>query len=189
MRSRDVSVGELDRRQERLVGDEHIVMTLEALLARLQNLDRLHLAELADDDLLEAALERGVALDPSLVLVARRRADDAKVAANERGLEHVRRVHRGADRGALPDQIVQLVDEQDHVAGRGRLGDDDANSLLVLAAVGRAGEERDVIERQEPDLPQRRAERCRAAIRWASPSAIAVLPTPAGPTSVGLFFP
>jgi hypothetical protein len=27
------------------------------------------------------------------------------------------------------------------------------------------------------------------AMRWARPSAIAVLPTPAAPTSAGLFFP
>jgi len=43
---------------------------------------------------------------------------------------------------------VQLVDEEDDVAGRGRFGDDDANPFLVLAAVGRAGEERHVIERK-----------------------------------------
>ena len=39
-------------------------MTLEALLARLENLERLELAELANDDLLEAALEGRVAFDP-----------------------------------------------------------------------------------------------------------------------------
>ena len=125
-------------------------MPLEPLLARLEDLQRLGFAELAHDDLLEAPLERRIAFDPSLVLVARRRADDAEVAAHERGLEHVGRVHRRADRRALPDQIVQLVDEQDHVARRGRFGDDAANSLLVLAAIRRAGQQRDVVERQQP---------------------------------------
>jgi hypothetical protein len=44
---------------------------------------------------------------------------------------------------------VQLVDEQDHVGRRARLGDDRANALLVLSPVGRAGEKRDVVERQQ----------------------------------------
>ena len=64
MRSVDVPVGELHRRAERLVGDEHVVMALEPLLARVEDLERLELAELADDDLLKAALERRIALDP-----------------------------------------------------------------------------------------------------------------------------
>ena len=76
-----------------------------------------------------------------------------------------------------------------HVAGGGRLRDDRADALLVLSAVRRAGEQRHVVERQEANLAKRRAARVPAAMRCASPSAIAVLPTPAGPTSVGLFLP
>ena len=49
---------------------------------------------LADVHRLEAALERGVLLDVLAVLVERRRADDAQLAAREHRLEHVAGVHR-----------------------------------------------------------------------------------------------
>src|SRR5437660_5565275 len=129
-------------------------MPLEALFPSLQNLHRLELAKLADEDFLKAPLERRIAFDPSFVLSTRGRSDDAKVSTNERGLQHVRRVHGCTHRRALADQVVQLIDEQDDVACRGRLSDDDANALLVLPAVGRAGEKRDMIERQQAHFAQ-----------------------------------
>ena len=110
-------VGELYRGAQRFVGDEDVVMPLEAFLARDENLHRLQHAELADHDFLKATLERGIALDPLLILRAGRRAHDAKVAAHERRLEHVRGVHRRADRRPLADQVVQLIDEQNGVGG------------------------------------------------------------------------
>ena len=70
---------------------------------------------LADQHLLEAALERGVLLDVLAVFVERGRADAVQLAARERRLEHVAGVDRafglaGADHG------VQLVDEDDGAA-------------------------------------------------------------------------
>ena len=70
---------------------------------------------LADQHLLEAALQRGVLLDVLAVFVQRGRADAVQLAARQRGLEHVAGVHRafglaGADHG------VQLVDEDDGLA-------------------------------------------------------------------------
>jgi hypothetical protein len=49
---------------------------------------------LADEDLLEAALQRGVLLDVLAVLVERRRADHPQLAAGQHRLEHVAGVHR-----------------------------------------------------------------------------------------------
>ena len=74
---------------------------------------------LADQHLLEAALERGVLLDVLAVFVERGRADAVQLAARERGLEHVAGVDRalglaGADHG------VQLVDEDDDAGPRPR---------------------------------------------------------------------
>ena len=63
-----------------------------------------------------------------------------------------------------------------------------ANALLVLTAICRPGEQRDVIERKQSNVAQRQRH-VLGAMRWANPSAMAVLPTPAGPTSVGLFLP
>ena len=68
-----------------------------------------------DEHRLEAALERGVLLDVLAVLVERGRADAAQLAARERRLEHVGRVHRALGRAGA-DERVQLVDEQDDLA-------------------------------------------------------------------------
>src|SRR5438094_3500843 len=140
-------IGERHRRLQRLVGDEYIVMSLEALLTSAQDLERLVLPELADDDFLKTPLERRLPTDPALVLFVRRRADDAKVTAHERGLEHVGGVHRRAERSPLADEIVQLVDEENDVSRRGRFLDQRADALLVLAAKRCAGEQSDVVER------------------------------------------
>ncbi len=64
---------------------------------------------------LEAPLERRVLLDALAVLVERRRADAAQLAARERRLEQVRRVHRALG-GAGADERVELVDEEDDLA-------------------------------------------------------------------------
>ena len=66
-------------------------------------------------DGLEAALEGGVLLDVLAVLVERRRADEAQLAAREHRLDDVAGVH-GALGGAGADDRVQLVDEGDHLA-------------------------------------------------------------------------
>ena len=120
-----------------------------------QDLQGLELEELADDDLLEAALERGIARDPALYSSIGGGADQPEVAARERGLEHVRGVHRRAAGGALPDQIVQLVDEQEDVSRRCRFRHELAEPRFKLTAVGGPGEKADGVERQEPDIPQR----------------------------------
>ena len=104
---------------------------------------------LADEDRLEAALERGVLLDVLAVLVERRRADRAQLAAREHRLQHLRRVDRALGRAGADDR-VQLVDEEDDLAlGVLDLGEDGLQPLLELAAVLRAGEERADVERPD----------------------------------------
>ena len=65
----------------------------------------------ADEDRLEAALERGVLLDVLAVLVERGRADAAQLAAGEHRLDDVAGVHRALGR-ARADDRVELVDEE-----------------------------------------------------------------------------
>src|SRR5690606_7685349 len=89
-----------------------------ALLQATQDRDRVLDRGLADEDRLEATLEGSVLLDPLLVLVQRRRADAAELAAREGGLQQVRRIHR-AFGGARSDDGVDLVDEEDDRARRG----------------------------------------------------------------------
>ena len=69
-----------------------------------------------DEHRLEAAGEGRVLLDMLAVLVERGRADAMQLAARQRRLQEVRRVHRAIGLAGA-DQRVHLVDEQDDAAG------------------------------------------------------------------------
>src|SRR6476659_8218492 len=88
------------------VCDAYFVVCPVALLEPAQDRDGVLDGGLADDDGLEAALERGVLLDVLAVLVERRRAHRAQLAAGEHRLEEVRGVD-GALGGAGPHDRVQ----------------------------------------------------------------------------------
>ena len=90
----DVAVREHRGGDERRVADADAVVRLVALLQPAQDRDRVRDGRLADDDRLEAALERGVLLDVLAVLVERRRADAAELAAGEHRLQQVAGVRR-----------------------------------------------------------------------------------------------
>ena len=125
------------------------MVRLVALLEPAQDRDRVRDGRLADEHRLEAPLERRVLLDVLAVLVERRRADRAQLAAGEHRLEQVRRVD-GALGRARADDRVQLVDEEDDLAlGVLDLGEHGLDPLLELAAVLRAGEERADVERPD----------------------------------------
>src|SRR5438105_14437487 len=127
-------------------------MTLEPLPPRLEDLECLLCAELTNDHLLKPALQSRITENPPFVFLVGRGADDAEIAPYKCGLEHVRRVHGRTKCRALPDQIVQLVNEQDYVACGGRLFHERADALLVLPAIGSSGEQSDVIQGEEPHI-------------------------------------
>ena len=142
----DVAGGERRRGLESLVRDLAAVVRLVAVAQAAQDLHGVVGRRLLDADLLEAPLERGVALEVLAVLVERRRADRLQLAARERRLQD----RRGVDRafgGAGADEIVELVDEQDDVAALGDLLHHLLQALLELAAVLRARDERSEVER------------------------------------------
>ena len=64
---------------QRVVGDPDVMVRFVAVAQALQDLDGLLGVGLLDLDLLEAALQRGVALDVLAVLVQRGRADASAV--------------------------------------------------------------------------------------------------------------
>ncbi len=142
----DVAVGELGGVLERLVADLDVVVLLVALAQPLEDLHGLLGRGLVDLDLLEAALERRVALEVLAVLVERRRADRLQLAAGERRLQDRGGVDRALG-GAGADEVVELVDEKDDVAALGDLLHHLLEALLELAAVLRAGDERRQVER------------------------------------------
>ena len=98
---------------ERLVADVHVVVLLEALLDAAQYRDRVLLARRIYLHGLEAALERLVGLHVLAVLVECRRADAVKLAAGEKGLEHVACIGRPLSL-ACADNRMDLVDEEDY---------------------------------------------------------------------------
>ena len=141
----DVAVGERRGGLERLVGDLAAVVRLVAVAQAAQDLHGVVGRRLLDADLLEAPLERRVALEVLAVLVERRRADRLQLAAGERRLEDRGGVDRALG-GAGADEVVELVDEQDDVAALGDLLHHLLQALLELTAVLRAGDERREVE-------------------------------------------
>ena len=86
------------------------------------------------------------------------------------------------------DDRVDLVDEHDDAAlGLLHLAQHGLEALLELAAVLGAGDQRTHVERPEHAAAGASRARRPSAMRCASPSAIAVLPTPGSPISTGLF--
>ena len=171
---RDVTVRQPRRRDQRGVTDADTVVNLVAFLEAAKDRDRVLHRRLADEHGLEAALQRLVLLDVLAVLVQRRRADAAQIAARQRRLEHVGRVDR-ALRAAGADQRVQLVDEQDDAAGR-RLDllEHGLEAVLELAAVLAARDQRARGRATGSSCPSatraRRRSRCAARCprRWRS---------------------
>ena len=145
----DVALGELSGRDQRRVHDAHAVVHLVALAQTAQDRDRVGHGRLAHEHRGEAPLERRVLLDVLAVLVERRRADRAQLAAREHRLEQVGRVDGALGRTGADDR-VQLVDEQDDAAvGRGDLLEHGLEALLELAAVLRAGQQGAQVERPD----------------------------------------
>ena len=131
-------------------------MRLVLLLDAAQDLHGVLDTGLADEDLLEAALQGGVLLDPLAVLVERGRADHVQLAAGQHRLEHVAGVHGGVAAGTRADDRVQLVDERDDLpAGVLDLLEHGLEPLLELAAVLRAGHHRGQVEAQHAATLQR----------------------------------
>src|SRR5918994_1919559 len=143
---RDVAVRQLGGRLERLVGDADAVVRLVAVAQALQDLDCVLRGGLVHADLLETALERGVALQVLAVLIERGGADRLELAAGEGRLQDAGRVDRALG-GAGADEVVELVDEQDDVAALGDLLHHLLEALLELAAVLGARDERRQVER------------------------------------------
>jgi hypothetical protein len=131
---------------QRVVRDLAAVVRLVAVAQAAQDLDRVVHRRLVDPNLLEAALEGGVALEVLAILVERRRADRLHLPARESRLEDRSCVDRALGRAGA-DEVMELVDEEDDVAPLHDLLHDLLQALLELAAVLRAGDEGCQVER------------------------------------------
>ncbi len=145
----DVAVRQRRGRHQRRIGDADAVVLLVLVLEPAQDRDGVLDSRLGDEHRLEAPGERRILLDVLLVLVERGRADAMQLAACERRLEQIGRIH-GAVGLAGTDQGVHLVDEQDDAAVRGRhLLQHGLEPLLELAAILGAGDQGTHVERQQ----------------------------------------
>src|SRR5690606_37400386 len=131
------------------VVDYHVVVPLERLLPHAQDLQSVLCTWLANEHLLEATLERRVSPNPPVELSSCSGTYHAKIAADERGFQHVGHVHCSAQGNALPHQVVKLVNEENHVALAGGFVHHSLHSFLILPSKLRAGEQRHVIEGEE----------------------------------------
>ncbi len=131
---RDVAGGQLDGGPHRLFGDLDLMVRFIAVAQPLQDFKRLFLAGLPDHDRLETTFECRVLFNVFPVFVRGGGADDLEVAARERGLQDIRGVG-GALRGAGADDRVQLVDEEDDIAGIADLIHGRLDALLKITAV------------------------------------------------------
>ena len=162
------------------------MVDLVPLLDAAEDRDRVVDRRLADEDRLEPPLECGVLLDVLAELVQGGGADAAQLAASQGRLEQVGRVHRPLGLACADDQ-VQLVDEQDDPPlGLGDLLENGLETVLELAA--------ELGSRDQAPMSSAISLRfCRLSgtspetMRWARPSAMAVLPTPGSPIKTGLF--
>ena len=151
----DVAIREHRCGDDRRILNAHAVVHLVAFLEPAQNRDGVLDARLIHLHRLEAPLQRRVLLDILAILVERRRADGAQLAACERGLEHVARIHRALGL-ACADDGVQFVNEEDDLAIAVRdLFQKCLQSILEFSSELRARDHRGNVHRDQPLVLQR----------------------------------
>ena len=118
----------------------------------------------------------------------RRRADHAQLAGREHRLDQRRQIHRAAGRRAGADGRVDFVDEENRLRPLAR-----ARAITALKRSSKSPRNRVPassaagVEREDLRALRALSGTSSCSSRVASPSAIAVLPTPASPTNTGLF--
>ena len=112
----DVAVTERRCRYDGRVLDAHAMVYLISLLQPAEDTDRVFCRRLIHVYRLESPLQCGILLYVLAVFVQRRRANGVQFAPGQHRLEHVAGIHR-AFSSACSDDCVQLVDEQDDLAG------------------------------------------------------------------------
>ncbi len=174
-------------RHQGRVGDPDPVVDLVPLAEPAQDGDRVLDRWLVHDDGLEAALEGGVLLDVLAVLVQGRGADAVQLAPREERLEHVGGVHRPSAAPApttvCSSSMNRMIWPSEAVTSLSTALRRSSNSPRYLAPATM-----DPRSRATTRFSLRPSGTSPRTMRWASPSAMAVLPTPGSPMSTGLFF-
>ena len=141
----DVAIGQVGRRDQRLVGDGDTMVGLVTIAQALEDLDGVGHRGLFHLDGLESPLQRGVFLQVFAVFVERGGTDRLQLAAGQHRLED-RRCVDGSFGSSGADEGVQLVDEQDDVAAGLDLFENLLEPFLEITAVARTRHQRTEIE-------------------------------------------
>ena len=88
-----------------------------------------------------------VFLEDAAIFLVGRRADAADLTIGEHGLDEVRSVHDAAGGRARANDRMDLIDEEDGARLFLQLRDDTLQTLLEIAAIFRAGDQRAHVER------------------------------------------
>ena len=131
-----------------------MVVVLVALLQAAEDRHGVLLRRLIDHHFLESALQRLVLLEVFLVLVERRGADGAQLAARQRRLEDVGRIHRTRRLAGAHEGVYFVDEEQDFALRGGHLLHYGLQPLLEFALVFGAGDQRAHVEREDLLRPQ-----------------------------------
>ncbi len=105
----------LDRRDDRVVLDPHLVVILVFLFQATQDGDRFGHRRLIDHHHLETTLQRLVGLEILLVFVERRRTNGPQFPTRQGRLQNVGRIHRAACTSRT-HKGVDLIDKEDDLA-------------------------------------------------------------------------
>ncbi|MNC12095.1 hypothetical protein D3C75_598080 [compost metagenome] len=149
----NIAVGELHGLNNGFVRNFYPVMGFITVAESVQNLHSLLRCRLIHSNGLEASLQSGVLLNVFAVFIQRGGADALQLAAGQGRLQDVGGID-GAFRTACTDQGVQLVDEQDDIAGLADFVHDFLQTVLELASVFGARYDGAHIQSHYPLIPQ-----------------------------------
>jgi hypothetical protein len=183
----DVAVTEGRRRDECGVLDTHLVVNLVALLEPAQDRDRILRARLAHEHRLEAALERRVLLDVLAVLVKGGRPDTAKLATSQHRLEML---PASTEPSAAPAPTIVCSSSMNTTICPSASAISFSTAFIRSSISPRYFDPATIAPMSsETSLRSRSPSGTSpSTILCASPSTIAVFPTPGSPISTGLFF-
>ena len=129
----DIALAEEHGLTQHALGNGHAVVGLIVVGDALEDLQCILDVGLVDGDRLETPLQSGILLDVLAVLVEGGGADHLDLTPAQGGLEDVGGVHAALGIAGAHD-VVDLVDDQDHVAGLADLFNQPLHAALELTA-------------------------------------------------------
>lgn len=187
---RQVAVGNVPRRQfdgcfDGFVSDAGLVEGFVAVAQAEEDSHGVVFRRFADQDGLEAAGQGGIFFKVFLIFVDSRGADALQIATGQGRFEDISRIH-GAFDGTSPDELMDFVDKEDDRVVLFNRVEDTFDPFFKFTTVLGTGDDTGQIE-EKMRLSSRLSGTLPVMMRWARPSAMAVLPTPGAPMRTGLF--